>query len=104
MTIARFLALPMVLTLAACGGADDGAQDERKTAAGEVLGGTISDDMLPLDTVTSQNPPVRESSSERDEAEPAASGSEGDDEEAGADGPASEPAETPGTAPAEPEG
>ncbi len=29
---------------------------ERRTAAGEVLGGTISDAMLPLDTVRSQAP------------------------------------------------
>ena len=31
--------------------------DGRATAEGEVLGGTISDDMLPLDTLRSQSPP-----------------------------------------------
>lgn len=47
------------LALASCG--DDAAEvDERnaeETARGEVLGGSISDDMLPLDSVTSQSPP-----------------------------------------------
>ena len=35
------------------------AQDEGRAAKGEVLGGTISDDMLPLDTLRSQSPPQR---------------------------------------------
>lgn len=47
------------LALASC--SDDAAEvDERnaeETARGEVLGGSISDDMLPLDSVTSQSPP-----------------------------------------------
>ena len=46
------------LALAAC--SDDPApvegSEENLDARGEVLGGTISDDMLPLDTVTSQAP------------------------------------------------
>ena len=33
--------------------------DAARTAEGEVLGGSISDDMLPLDQVTSQSPPLR---------------------------------------------
>jgi hypothetical protein len=49
-----------LLLVAACGGPEEGAEGERKTAAGDVLGGTISDDMLPLDTVTSQSPPLNE--------------------------------------------
>lgn len=58
MTNARLLCLPLLAVLGACGG---GAADaERKTAAGEVLGGSISDEMLPLDTVTSESPPLRE--------------------------------------------
>ena len=52
----------LLLALSACGGDKDEAEGERKTAAGEVLGGSISDDMLPLDTVQSQSPPLRESS------------------------------------------
>ena len=35
------------------------AQDQGRAAKGEVLGGTISDDMLPLDTLRSQSPPQR---------------------------------------------
>lgn len=46
------------IALAAC--SDDPApaesSEEILDARGEVLGGTISDDMLPLDTVTSQSP------------------------------------------------
>lgn len=51
----------LVLALSACGGDKDKAEGERKTAAGEVLGGSISDNMLPLDTIQSQSPPLRES-------------------------------------------
>ena len=54
------LFLSLLVALAGCGGGDTVAEGERKTAAGEVLGGTISDDMLPLDTVTSQSPPLKE--------------------------------------------
>jgi hypothetical protein len=58
-SLARALPFAPLLALAACGGntADDGP--ERKTAAGGVLGGSISDAMLPLDTVTSQAPPLQ---------------------------------------------
>lgn len=35
--------------------------DAERTAAGEVLGGTISDDMLPLDRLRSRSPAMRES-------------------------------------------
>jgi hypothetical protein len=70
--------------LAACdSGADDAA--DGRTAEGEVLGGTISDAMLPLDTVKSQSPPLR--------TEPAGD-AEGDDASAdeAAEAPADEPA------------
>lgn len=50
------LALPALL-LAGCG--DSSADDDERTASGEVLEGTISDGMLPLDTVTSQPPLVK---------------------------------------------
>ncbi len=50
----------LCVVLAACG--DDPApgeqEDASRDARGEVLGGTISDDMLPLDTVRSQSPPL----------------------------------------------
>ncbi|MGN3975183.1 hypothetical protein [Tsuneonella sp. SYSU-LHT278] len=64
-TTRSLIALPLVLAIAACGGNDPGAEGERKTAAGEVLGGSISDDMLPLDTVTSQSPPLRNGGADR---------------------------------------
>ena len=46
------LAIPAAL-LAAC---NSDVEDDGGTASGEVLEGTISDAMLPLDTVTSQPP------------------------------------------------
>lgn len=48
-------AIALALLLAACGGS--GEEDER-TASGEVLEGSISDAMLPLEQVTSQPPPL----------------------------------------------
>ena len=45
------IALP--LALAACGGKEP---DASATAAGEILEGSVSDSMLPLDTVRSQPP------------------------------------------------
>lgn len=48
----------LILTLAACDGGTDG-DTAGSGADGEVLGGTISDEMLPLDTVRSQSPPLR---------------------------------------------
>lgn len=103
MTPARFRALslapPLALALAACGGSGDEAEGERKTAAGEVLGGTISDDMLPLDTVTSQSPPLRESGG----GSPAGNGGDGSasaDAATPADDAASAPDPEPSAAPA----
>jgi hypothetical protein len=55
---ARLLAAACaVLLLAGCGGKKD--KVDQRTASGEVLQGTISDDMLPLATVTSQPPKAR---------------------------------------------
>lgn len=51
-----------VLALAACNSdtAPEGDQPTTQTGAqGEVLGGTISDGMIPLDSVTSQSPPLK---------------------------------------------
>ena len=60
------LALPFLALLAACGDKDSaGASAERQTAAGEILPGTISDEMLPLDSVKSQSPPMKDSSSDK---------------------------------------
>ncbi len=62
MRIMAGLILAGTFALSACG--DDAAQVDQTVAqggkaAGEVLGGTISDDMLPLDTLTSQSPPAK---------------------------------------------
>lgn len=53
------LAGALAIALAACGGEPAG-EAESDAARGEVLGGTISDEMLPLDTVRSQSPPLEE--------------------------------------------
>lgn len=50
------LMIPAIAALSACGGEREPAEAERPGAAGEVLGGEISDDMLPLDTVQSTSP------------------------------------------------
>lgn len=62
-----------VAALPACGSdgpAQDGTPEAERGAKGEVLGGTISDDMLPLDRLRSQSPPLR--------AEPAQPGAGGE--------------------------
>lgn len=51
--------LPLSL-LAACGDTTEAEQSDQRTASGEVQEGTISDAMLPLDTVTSQPPLLQE--------------------------------------------
>lgn len=51
--------LPLLL-LSACGDDPVPDQSDQRTASGEVLEGTISDAMLPLDTVTSQPPLLQE--------------------------------------------
>jgi hypothetical protein len=61
---ARLLAAASAaLLLAGCGGHKE--KEDQRTASGQVLQGTISDDMLPLATVTSQPPrmPVKRSAS-----------------------------------------
>ena len=57
------------LALAGCRGdpAPTATEEENLNARGEVLGGTISDAMLPLDTITSQPPAQAE---EVDQPEP----------------------------------
>lgn len=78
-------AAALALLLAGCGGSSDDG-DER-TASGEVLEGSISDEMLPLEQLTSQPPPLKveptsRSSESADEAETAT-----EDEEAPGDAP-----------------
>lgn len=73
---ARLLAAACTaLLLAGCGGGKDKA--DQRTASGQVLQGTISDDMLPLATVTSQPPRMK--------PQPSASGSADADDAQDAD-------------------
>lgn len=105
MTSTRLFILPLLTLLAACDNGGDAAGPERKTAAGEVLGGSISDAMLPLDTAQSQSPPLRESSVAQDGDEPEASS---DDDKAPSVAPSpsasSSPSATPEAASAPPPG
>ena len=61
---ATILIAPLALSLAACG--DEADPESSRTAeqggeaAGDVLGGTISDNMLPLEELRSQSPPAEQ--------------------------------------------
>lgn len=60
-TMARIAAIAMgTCLLAACDGGDTGSQASSGDATGEILEGTISDSMLPVDTVRSQPPLLQE--------------------------------------------
>jgi hypothetical protein len=50
------LALLVLTLLAGCGGGDAPADNDGRAASGEVLEGTISDAMLPVDRVRSEPP------------------------------------------------
>jgi hypothetical protein len=95
MTVTRlFLALPALALLAACGG--NAPADDGRAASGDVLEGTISDAMLPVDRVRSE-PPLEDpeafakARSKADEGAGGAAEGEGgaEDEEPAADGTAS---------------
>lgn len=51
------LILPAMIALTACGSDPAPTEGNANTASGEVLEGSISDAMLPLDSVQSQSPP-----------------------------------------------
>lgn len=90
--------LPALLLLSACGSEPESESVDSGKAAGEVLGGTISDDMIALEQLTSQSPP--------EDPRPAASGETGsqgsDDGEETSAAPPSEPASAPESDPADP--
>ena len=101
-----FLALPALALLAACG--DNGPANDSRAASGEVLEGTISDAMLPVDTVRSE-PPLEDPEAFQKALSKAQDGEDGDlpdgegTEAVGPEGEqpaAAEPAEAP-AAPAE---
>lgn len=82
--------LPLAL-LAACGGGGDA---DGGSASGKVLEGTISDEMLPLDTVRAQAPlagPAADGKGKKG----AAAGAEGEPGEEGEDAATDAPAEAP---------
>lgn len=77
----RISLLPALALLAACGEQTPERTDDAREAEGEVLGGTISDEMLPLDQLRSQSPILRDAPSapvEDSEAE-AGDSADGDD-------------------------
>lgn len=89
------------LALASCGESAEVVEEDNEdaTARGEVLGGTISDDMLPLDTLTSQAP----SRATPATADGETASSETETEVGGAEqAPAPAAAPAPGTAPEPP--
>lgn len=55
--------------LVSCGDNAKRGEGDDRTAAGEVRGGTISDEMLPLDQLKSQSPPLRVNSGDTGNAE-----------------------------------
>lgn len=85
------------LALGACDSSDPAqTAPSGNRAEGEVLGGTISDDMIPLDSLRSQSPPLRPAADAAtgeagDNAASTASGDNSPDEGADADGPAADP-------------
>ena len=61
---AFYLALPVLLLTTACGdeaGPESDNTEQGGEVAGDVLGGSISDDMIPLDELRSQSPPAERS-------------------------------------------
>ncbi|MCK0129206.1 hypothetical protein [Erythrobacter sp. F6033] len=66
MTYRPLFALAPLALLAACGDpepAGETATEQGGAATGEVLGGSISDDMIPLDQLTSTSPPAEPTAS-----------------------------------------
>jgi hypothetical protein len=72
---------PLVLAVAACSGQAPERGKDAREAEGEVLGGTISDQMLPLDQLQSQSPVLRRSPAETAQEGEAVEGEEGAAEE-----------------------
>jgi hypothetical protein len=102
MTLKRLaVALPILVCLAACG--SEAPTNDSRSASGEVLEGTISDAMLPVDQVRSEPPLVdpkafAKAQSDAGGAGPEA-GVEGEGDEA-AEAPAGETGEAPAEEPA----
>ncbi|MBA4164714.1 MAG: hypothetical protein C0510_08820 [Erythrobacter sp.] len=99
----RFRLTVMALAALLGGCKADATRDgsDRRGAEGEVLGGTISDAMIPLEKIQSQSPALRAASPTAD-----GSGEEGEEEAADGEGdPADAPApQVPPVPPADPAG
>ena len=98
------LALALLLLLAACN--DDAPGDDSRAASGEVLEGTVSDAMLPVDRVQSE-PPLEDPDAFAEAQEKAAEGAPAGQPAAAAEGEApetaaTEPSETAAAPPPEP--
>ncbi|TMM47356.1 hypothetical protein [Qipengyuania marisflavi] len=82
--IRNALCIAAALALVACDkeAAPPVQDNDGRAAKGEVLGGAISDAMLPLDTVQSQSPPLREegTATTTGSSGSAASSADGDDD------------------------
>jgi hypothetical protein len=74
--------LPIVMALAGCGSDPAPVPAGDGTASGEVLEGSISDAMLPLDTVQSQSPPMEKAPSEPGDSASDPAGEDDDSAEA----------------------
>ncbi len=61
--------LSALLVLAACGSDPEPAAQGDGTVSGAVLEGSISDEMLPIDSVQSQSPPIEKAPASSDSAE-----------------------------------
>lgn len=101
MALTRFLAPLVPLALLAACGDEPAADGDGRSASGQVLEGTISDDMLPLDKVQSEPPllaPELAPSRDRaagDAGEASEAGSTPDEAEPAADEPAEPEADEP---------
>ena len=90
------IALPPLMVLAACG--ENAPADDSRSASGEVLEGTVSDAMLPLDTVKSE-PPFEDPKAAREAQEAATAEAEGETESTATEGEAPEGEATEAPAP-----
>lgn len=84
--IAAF-AMPVLLLVSACNDEPEIAREtgDAKEAEGEVLGGSISDDMLPLGELKSQSPPLKQAAKPADTAAADAADAPQSEEEAAPD-------------------
>lgn len=92
--LAPVLAATLAATLAACGSDGAAPVDDTREAGGEVLEGSITDDMIPLDQLQSQG---ESAEPEGEDGEEGGSASTSGETEAA---PAEEPAEAAGDEPA----